>query len=99
MKIPNSIFFEEDKYAEAKAKFEELKNSDEHDTLVLVDSHHEYSRGYWIEFKKSDLSSADFIIEEHKKIKKHRCSCHCHIEGMSIRHFVACCNDGWIEEI
>ena len=61
---PKSYRFAETEYDKARAKFEELKNSGEYKELFFVDSHHEYSRGYWIESKKPSLSYVDFLLEE-----------------------------------
>jgi hypothetical protein len=59
---------EEDKSAlvAANRKFEELKELD-HPYIRIVESHHPYSTGYWIELNEDKIrhQSEDFIIKEY----------------------------------
>ena len=50
---------------EAKAKFEELKKVEPY--VRVVESHHPYSTGYWVELKNVEIAAPqyDFIIEEY----------------------------------
>jgi hypothetical protein len=34
--------------------------------VALIESHHEYSHGYWIETKQSAVDFPDHILKEHK---------------------------------
>lgn len=50
-----------DAYAESVQKFEELEKSE--DYLVLIQSHHYATPGYWIENHKSEIKYPDHILK------------------------------------
>lgn len=52
-------------FAEAERIFNELKESK--DYVALIQSHHEYTHGYWVETKKQELAYPDHILKEHTK--------------------------------
>jgi hypothetical protein len=51
-------------YNEANRIFHELKESKPY--VALVQSHHVYSHGYWIELKEKEVKYPDHILNEHK---------------------------------
>lgn len=53
-------------FAEAERLFNELKETK--DYVALVQSHHEYTHGYWIEVKKKEVKFPDHILKEHERI-------------------------------
>lgn len=54
-------------YAAAERKFEELKEADL-PYVALIESHHEYTKGYWIEIKEKECKGPDILLKEHKHI-------------------------------
>lgn len=62
---------EEDNQAFAKAEelFNDLKNK--HDYVALVQSHHEYTHGYWVEIGKRKTEFPDHILRLHDKNNLH----------------------------
>lgn len=52
-------------YKLAEDLFNELKEGK--DYVALIQSHHEYSHGYWIEVHKSTVKYPDHILKEHVK--------------------------------
>lgn len=53
-----------DAYKAAVDKYNELVAAD-HVYVALIQSHHEYSHGYWIETKQSPVEYPDHILKEH----------------------------------
>jgi len=51
-------------YKAAERLFEESKASSKY--LVLIQSHHEYSHGYWIENRERSVKYPDRILKEHR---------------------------------
>lgn len=52
-------------FEEAERIYNELKESN--DYVSLVQSHHVYSHGYWVETKKKDVKFPDHILKEYTK--------------------------------
>lgn len=50
-------------FAAAERKFEELKQVNKY--VALIQSHHEYTHGYWIEVSESQVEYPDHIIKLH----------------------------------
>lgn len=52
-------------YRTAEYFFNDLKNK--RDYVVLIQSHHWASQGYWVETKKKEVKYPDRILKEHTK--------------------------------
>jgi hypothetical protein len=52
-------------YKLAEDKFNELKESK--DYVALIQSHHEYTHGYWVEVQKNTVEYPDHILKEYTK--------------------------------
>lgn len=51
-------------FAEAERIFNELKETK--DYVALVQSHHEYTHGYWVDVKKKEVKFPDHVLKEHQ---------------------------------
>lgn len=52
-------------YNAAERKYDELVSADL-PYVALIQSHHEYTHGYWVEIKKKEVKHPDHILKEHK---------------------------------
>ena len=52
-------------YKAAEDKYNEIVESGE-PYVALIQSHHVYSHGYWVETKQSTVDFPDHILKEHK---------------------------------
>lgn len=55
---------DDEAFKEANRLFEASKEVE--DYIALIQSHHEYSHGYWIENRKRSVKYPDHILKEHK---------------------------------
>jgi hypothetical protein len=49
----------------AERKYDELV-AEEHIYVALIQSHHEYTHGYWVEIKEKEVKYPDHILKEHR---------------------------------
>jgi hypothetical protein len=52
-------------FTAAERLYNELKETRKY--VALIQSHHEYSHGYWIELKKKPVKFPDHILKEYQK--------------------------------
>lgn len=45
-----------------------------------------------------EIKICEFTSKKYDAIRMIKCTCKCHDENSTIMHFMACCNDGFIEE-
>jgi hypothetical protein len=48
-------------------KYDELV-AEGHPYVSLIQSHHEYTHGYWVEIKEKEVKFPDHILKEHKAL-------------------------------